>query len=254
MTATSALYVGTVMHRRLRPRLHRFRYRAFWLLIDLDDLETLPRLRLLSHNRANLFSLYDSDHGDGSPTPLRLQIEAQLAAAGIDLAGGAVRLFCMPRTFGYCFNPLSLYFCYRPDASLAAIVYQVHNTFGERHSYVMPVEATSGAVRQACGKTFYVSPFMDMDLHYEFRVAAPDDRIGVMIRVSTPEGTILHAGLQGRRRELTVGALLAVLVAIPAVSLKVIAAIHWEAARLWLKGVRLRPRPLAHGATKPVVG
>ncbi len=255
MTATSALYVGTVMHRRLRPRPHRFRYRAFWMLIDLDDIEGLSsRLRLFSHNRANLLSLHDADHGDGSAMPLRAQMARQLADAGIDLAGGAIRLFCMPRTFGYSFNPLSLYFCHRPDGALAAIVYQVHNTFGERHCYVMPVDAPSGAVRQACGKSFYVSPFMDMDLSYAFRVAAPDDRVAVMIRVGTAEGTLMHAGLQGRRRDLTDGALLRVLAAIPAVTLKVTAAIHWEAARLWLKGMRLRPRPLPHGPPKIAAG
>jgi DUF1365 family protein len=135
MTTGSALYIGSVMHRRMRPQVHRFRYRAFWCLFDLDELPQLSqRLLWFSHNRANLFSLRDRDHGDSSATPLRKQIELLLTKAGIELAGGSIQLLCMPRTFGYCFNPLSVYFCHRADGSLAARIYQVHNTFGERHS------------------------------------------------------------------------------------------------------------------------
>jgi uncharacterized protein len=239
----SALYVGTVMHRRLRPCRHRFRYRAFWLLLDLDDLASIStRLRLFSHNGMNLFSLHDADHGDGSATPLRRQIERQLATASIDIEGGAIKLLCMPRTLGYSFNPLSIYFCHRANDDLAAIVYQVHNTFAERHSYVMLVEATSGSVHQACRKSFYVSPFLDMDLRYEFRVILPDERVAVAIKVAASNETVMHAGLAATRRALTDRALLMMLLAIPAVSLKVIVAIHWEAARLWLKGLRPRPR------------
>ena len=139
MTASS-LYVGSVMHRRTRPRVHHFRYAAFWLLLDLDELPRLSaKLRLLSHNGSNLFSIFDEDHGDGSSTPLRLQVERQLREAGVDTTGIRISLLCLPRTFGYCFNPLSIYFCHRADGALAALIYQVHNTFGERHSYVLPV-------------------------------------------------------------------------------------------------------------------
>ncbi|MGC2011685.1 MAG: DUF1365 family protein, partial [Pseudolabrys sp.] len=147
MNSRSALYVGSVMHRRVRPRVHKFRYRAFWFLVDLDELpEIAGRLRLFSHNRFNLFSFQDKDHGDGTATPLRAQVERQLGEAGIHLAGGPIRLLCMPRTLAYCFNPLSIYFCYRADGTLAALVYQVHNTFGERHSYAMLVGNESGAL------------------------------------------------------------------------------------------------------------
>jgi uncharacterized protein len=248
VNSASALYVGTVMHRRLRPCQHQFRYRAFWLLLDLDSLAGLSRkLRLFSHNRTNLFSLHDEDHGDGSSTPLRLQIERQLATVGIDIEGGAIRLLCMPRTFGYSFNPLSIYFCHRTDGAPAAIIYQVHNTFKQRHSYVIPVDTTSVSVRQACQKSFYVSPFLDMDLCYGFRVALPADRVEVSIRVATSNETVMHAGLAATRRALTDRALLHMLVTIPAVTLKVIAAIHWQAARLWLRGLRLRPRVAVGG-------
>ena len=244
MTAHSSLYVGSVMHRRTRPRLHHFRYAAFWLLLDLDE---LPRLsattRLLSHNRSNLFSVHDADHGDGSSTPLRLQAERQLRNAGVDIADGRISLLCMPRTFGYCFNPISVYFCHRADGTLAALIYQVHNTFGERHSYVIPVTPQPGAVQQRCRKQFHVSPFMDMGLTYDFRVTGPNERIAVGIRVSADDGPLFNAALIGKRRPLTDRTLIGVCLRMPAITLKVIGAIHWEALRLWLKGLRIRPKP-----------
>lgn len=244
MSAHSAIYVGSVTHRRLAPRPHALRYRTFCLLLDLDELPALTaKLRLFSYNRPNLFSLYDADHGDGSRTPLRQQIDRCLGEAGIDVTDGAVRLLCMPRTLGYSFNPLSVYFCHRADGALAAVIYEVHNTFGERHSYLIPADASAGVVRQRCRKTFYVSPFMDMEMRYEFRVHPPDRRIAVAIRASGADGPLIYASLVGARHDLTDIALLRAFVAVPAVSLKVITAIHWEALRLWLKGLRLRPRP-----------
>ena len=166
------------MHRRFRPKRHRLRYRVFWLLLDLDELESLgTRLKLLRFERPGLASFYRADHGDGSARDLRVQVEAQLAAAGIEFDGGPVRLLCMPRIFGYGFNPLSIYFCYRRDGSPAALVYQVHNTFGQRHSYAARIAAADGkTVAQEGAKTFYVSPFMAMDMRYMFRVGLPDER------------------------------------------------------------------------------
>ena len=236
------------MHRRLRPRIHHFRYRAFWFLLDLDELDRLSsQLRWFSHNRSNLFSLHDRDHGDGSATPLRAQVELKLREARIDLGGGSIRLLCMPRTLGYCFNPLSVYFCCHADGAPAALVYQVHNTFGERHSYVIPVRHTSDAdavaVRQRCRKALYVSPFLDLNMRYDFRVSGPDERIAVGIRASTSEGPVLNAVLTGQRSDLNDRNLVRAFLTIPAITLKVIAAIHWEALRLWLKGLRLVPRP-----------
>ncbi len=244
MTFRSALYVGGVKHRRLRPTVHQFRYRAFWLLIDLDELPMLAaRLRMFSHNRFNLFALHKTDQGDGSSTPLRIQAQRRLAEAGIDIEEGPVQLLCMPRTLGYCFNPISVYFCHRPHGELAAIIYEVHNTFGERHSYVSPVEPNTHAMRQNCRKVFYVSPFMDMDLVYDFRVTEPAEHVAVGINASKGGRRVLNACLTGRRRELSDSALLRLFFAIPLITAKVTLAIHWEAFRLWLKGIRLRERP-----------
>jgi DUF1365 family protein len=240
------------MHHRRRPRVHKFRYRVFWLLLDLDELPLLDgRLRLFSLDRPNLFAHYARDHGDGSDVPLRGQIDALLAGAGIDLGGGAVRLLCMPRMLGYVFNPLSVYYCYRADGGLAALVHEVHNTFGERHAYVIPVAASDGAIRQDCRKAFYVSPFMDMDLRYAFRVAPPAERVTLAIRASDGAGPVLDACLTGARHGLSDRTLLAVLAAMPFVTVKVIVAIHWEAARLWLKGLRPRWRTAARPGAAP---
>jgi DUF1365 family protein len=247
MTA-SALYAGSVVHERLRPRRHRLRYRVFWLLLDLDEIETLDRrLRLFSHGRWNLLSFRGDDYGPNpSPgpgrEPLRTQIEDQLRTVGIEPDGGPIAVLTMPRVLGYAFNPLSVYFCRRRDGGLAAIVYEVNNTFGQRHSYVAPVDG-DGAIQQRVDKAFYVSPFLDMDLAYEFRVSPPGEHVALSILASDREGVVLSATLEGTRRPLTDAAILRACLAFPFVTLAVIAGIHWEALRIWLKGVRLRRRP-----------
>ena len=159
----------------------------------------------------------------------------------------------MPRVFGYGFNPLSVYFCYQRDGSLAAILYEVHNTFRERHSYLIPVDRDAAAagvpgapgavIDQHCRKDFYVSPFMDMEMSYTFRVAVPDQRVMIAIRAADQDGLLLAAALTGERFALTDFALLRALATHPLLTLKVIGAIHWHALRLLLKGLRLRPRP-----------
>lgn len=240
----SALYFGTVVHQRLRPVRHELRYRVFSLLVDLDELEPVAkRLRLLSHNRFNLFSLYDRDHGARADRPLRAQVESELARAGLDGAGGSISLLCFPRMLGYVFNPLSIYFCHRPDGTLQAILYEVSNTFGEQHSYLIPVKDDAEPVRQSCDKGFYVSPFMEMEGRYEFRIAQPGERLAVYIRQSDRAGPILHANLEGRRVALSDANLALAFLRYPLMTLKVIAGIHWEAIHLWRKGVKLQPRP-----------
>lgn len=240
------------MHRRLRPIMHRFRYNAFWMLFDLDEIAILgSRLRLFSHNRFNLFSLHEADHGDGSQTPLRSLAEHYLSQAGIDIAGGPVRLFCMPRTLGYSFNPLSVFFCHRPGGQLAAIIYQVHNTFGERHAYVAPLETSSDTIRHDCDKTFFVSPFMDMNITYHFRLSEPAERFALCIGASRHGESTLSACLTASRHPLSDLTLIRTFFLIPLVTVKVTLAIHWEALRLWLKRLplRSRPRPPAHAVT-----
>lgn len=238
MGTFSALYAGTVTHQRLRPRRHRLAYRVFSLLVDLDELPSLDRrLKLFGHNRAALFSVYDRDHGDGGGTPLREFLERQLAAAGIDAAGGSIRMLCYPRILGYAFNPLTVYFCHDRDGALAAILYEVSNTFSERHLYVLPAAEADGVVRHSCRKEFFVSPFMPMDCRYAFRIRPPGEKLTVSIAEQDGEGPLLAAVFTGRRRPLTDGGLARALFTYPLMTFKVIAGIHWEALRLWLKGV-----------------
>lgn len=245
----SALYMGTVIHHRFRPREHHLKYSLCWMLFDLDELPTLP-VRLLSHNGANLVGFHDRDHLDGSTTPPRVQIEAHLRAAGLTPDGGAIRVLCMPRVLGHVFNPISVWFCHRRDGSLAAMLYEVNNTFGQRHCYLIPVaESPAGSpdqvIRQSCQKQFYVSPFMDLNMTYDFRIVPPGERTAVVVDGRDGDGKLISASFTGRRRELTDASLLGVVLRFAMLTTKVVAAIHWEAARLWLKGVRLQPRPAA---------
>jgi DUF1365 family protein len=242
----SGLYVGAVTHTRLRPRRHSLRYRLYSLLIDLDELPTLSReLRLFSHNAFNLFSLHDKDYGDGSGAPLRAQVEGHLRAAGLP-SDGPIRLFALPRVLGYAFNPISIFFCHRRDGDLAAILYEVHNTFGERHCYLIPVEPRpDGSISQGCDKDFHVSPFMDIRMKYQFRVSPPAERVRVGIVGADADGPMIVATQIGDRAPLTDAGLARVFITHPLVTLKVISAIHWEALKLWIKGIGVRTKPPA---------
>ncbi len=243
----SGLYAGVVTHRRLRPRRHKLRYRMFSVLLDIDAIPAIcAGIRVMSHNRFNLFSVHDRDHGDGGGS-LRAWAEKHLAEAGIDLDNGPIRLLAMPRVLGYGFNPISVWFCHHRDGRLLALLHEVHNTFGERHVYLIPVSPGDPPldIRQSCAKSFHVSPFMGMDMRYAFRVHPPDERVSLAIRGDDAQGPLIVAAFAARRRDLTDAALLRVFVTMPLLTLKVMAGIHWEALRLWWKGLRLHPKPPA---------
>ena len=240
--SASAIYTGVVAHKRLRPKRYKLSYRVFSLLLDLDELPDLP-LRWLAVNRRGLLSFHESDHGDGGA--LRPWVAARLAEAGIG-ADGPVRMLCYPRMLGYVFNPLTVYFCYRADGGLAAIIHEVHNTHGERHAYVLG--GGEGTVRHSCAKTFFVSPFMPMDCVYHFTISPPGESVSVGIVERDSAGTLLTATFSGERSELSDGGLLRAVFTHPLMTLKVTAAIHWEAVKLLLKGLRVyRHKP--HGAS-----
>jgi uncharacterized protein len=253
--APAALYFGEVMHARLKPMRHRFSYRVMSLLIDLDRLDEADRQSpLFGVNRAALYSFHEKDHGARDGASLRAYAERRAAEHGISLTGGRVLLLCYPRLFGYTFNPLSVYFCYRADDTLALIIYEVRNTFGDIHAYVLPVgegEVSQAGVRQAQDKLFYVSPFIEMAMRYHFRILPPGDLVKLRILETDRDGPLLAATFSGQRRALTSAALLRAVVALPLVTVKIVAAIHWEALRLWLKGAKLIPRLHSANAKEP---
>jgi uncharacterized protein len=240
----SALFAGHVVHQRTRPKRHRLRYSVFYLALDLEEAPAVgAALRLFSVNRFNVFSFHEQDHGDGSSLPLLGQIRAKLRAAELD-AEGAIVLLTMPRMLGYAFNPLSLYFCYGKDGGVAAILYEVNNTFGQRHTYLIPATPDAdGLVRQESAKSLYVSPFLDTDMSYAFVAAPPMERVAISISARDKEGPVLIARLAANRIPLADRTLLRALLAYPFLTLKVLAAIYLEALRLWLKGVRPTARP-----------
>jgi uncharacterized protein len=244
----SALYAGTVMHRRYHPALHELRYRIFSLLIDLDEMEQLAKsFRFFSVGRFNLVSFFERDHGDGRERGLRDWVKDQCKKAGID-GEGSIRLLSMPRILGHAFNPLSVFFCHNGAGALTGILYQVNNTFGQRHSYLIPVrQPERRIICQAAPKVFYVSPFMPMEMEYRFRVVPPGRRLSVVIdglgSVGDKIEKVITASLSGYRVDLTDRALLGSFLQSPVLGLKVVAGIHWEALKLWRKRVGYHPKP-----------
>ncbi len=240
----SALYTGRVLHHRFSPKTHRLVYRVFSLLLDLDELPALDRdLRFFSWNCRNLISFHNADHGPADGGDLKSYAHGLCLEAGAETGLGRVELLCYPRLWGYAFNPLSVYFCYDRDDRVAAMIYEVRNTFGQRHSYVLPRNGDSGVMRHRCEKQFYVSPFMGMEAEYQFRVAEPGEKMNLAIRQSTGGTPMMNAAFLGDRQPLTADTLVAAVARNPMMTFKVMAGIHWEAVKLWRKGLSFHKRP-----------
>lgn len=240
------LYVARVSHRRLVPVMHAFRYRVFGLLLDVDRIDAeLGPLALVSHNRFNLLAFHDRDHGPGDGSPLRPWLEQRLAEHGFRFVPAGIELMCFPRVLGYVFNPLALWFCRDRRGRLRAVVCEVSNTFGQRHCYVLgrhPGDPGWRAVRRVF-KQFHVSPFLPPRGAYRFRFHPPAGRVGVTIEYRDDHRVVLQARLAGTALALTDGALAGQSLRTPLMTLKVIAMIHWQALRLYLRGVPVHPRP-----------
>ncbi|MEO1120226.1 MAG: DUF1365 domain-containing protein [Pseudomonadota bacterium] len=245
------MFVGDVMHLRLRPKRHQFRYGVFCVWLDVDRLEeTAKKLRLFSIDRFGLASFARRDHGPRDGSDLRPWVEARLAEAGL-AKPDRIMLLCFPRILGYVFNPLSVYYCYDAAGSLTSVVYQVSNTFGDQHPYVIKVaENADGAARHDQAKEFFVSPFIDMDKTYRFTIRPPDSRLAVRIKESDAVGEYLIATWNGDAEPLNDRRLAWRFATHPLMTLKVIVGIHWEALRLFLKGVRFLGHPGAGNVVK----
>jgi DUF1365 family protein len=232
----SAVYTGTLVHVRREPTRHVFRYPLSYWLFDLDELSELERrLHLFSCNGRNVVSLRDGDHFEGT-APLK-QAVLELAR---DPSIERVLMLTQPRVLGYVFNPVSFYWCYRGDGSLACVIAELNNTFGER----LPEVLRGPELRYGHRKRLHVSPFFGLDQSYEYAFSQPGDEVFARIDVRDDGGTRpLTAVLHGRRRELTNRSLAALLIRYPLQPLQVTALIHFEAARLWLKGVPFHHKP-----------
>jgi DUF1365 family protein len=237
-SAIGWLCPGHVWHARTAPR-HAFRYRTYMHLFDLDEVARInATYRLLGYNRPRPVSLHDADHFDGRP--LRDGVVHALESRGHAWPGGRVLLLTHCRVAGYVFNPVSFFYCFDPDDHLAVVVAEVNNTYGERHVYVLPASDVPGRLHK---KEFHVSPFFGLDGTYRFDVEAPGDRLDVGIDLTVGTARRFQARLALARKRLSDGALLGMLARYPLVTAQVLAAIHWEAARLWWKGVPFRDKP-----------
>lgn len=236
----SSLLVGRVMHERLSPQRHGFRYRLYMHRLALDELSELSaRLRVLGINRWRPSAFFEADHLPGGPGTLRQRVEARLREHGLTAPVGAIELVTHCRVFGYVFNPVSFFFCYDEHESLAAVVVEVNNTFGESHTYVLVPDGEPMAAK----KVFHVSPFMTLDGTYRFAFAVSPDHLDVRIDLYRLGVPVFVSRLMLARRPLTDRSLALALVRYPLVTLGVIARIHWQALRLWWKGATYYPKP-----------
>lgn len=247
--AAGMLYVGEVMHARLKPFGHRFIYSVFSLLVDIDRLAELGRAsRLLSVNAPNFVSFRESDHVERPGETVRDFAVRLLSGVGLDGQASRILLLAYPRILGYVFNPISVYFAYDAENRLIALIYAVRNTFGERHNYVARIEdgdLSEAGVRQSRAKIFHVSPFIGMGARYRFRILPPGRVVRLRIHETEAGEPLLAATFVGEARPLATRTLALCLVQFPLMTLKIVAGIHWEALRLWLKGARFRTSPPA---------
>jgi DUF1365 family protein len=247
------LFTGRVAHSRHVAPLNKFSYRIWMLSVDLDRLDEIAASsRLFRRRRFAAVSLHEADHGPRDGRALRPWASALLAEAGMAEAAARIHFVCIPRVLGFAFNPIAFFFCHDAEGRLRAVLHQVKNTFGDQHGYLMPVPAADagGIVRQSARKRLHVSPFFDMQGGYRFSFTAPDftadeTDFTLAIRYGTPTERRLTASMRLHGTKLSDAALLRVIGAMPLMPLKVVAAIHAQAIRLWWRGARFHRAPKA---------
>ncbi|MGE0045525.1 MAG: DUF1365 domain-containing protein [Hyphomonadaceae bacterium] len=237
------VYENRTVHARFVPFERRFSYRVSQLLIDIDRIGDVARdTKLFGYNAPALFSFYDADHGPRTGAPLRPWAMDLFAQAGIDVEGGAIRLLTFPRVLGRVFNPLSIFFGYDRDGAPRGAIYEVTNTFGETHCYVAPLDGDRPQ-RHRARKSLHVSPFFDVAGEYAFQITPPSDRFSLVVENFVGGEREHVATLQGKRARLTDRALMRGFLHLPFMGASVLAAIHWQALKLWLQGARYRAKP-----------
>jgi len=237
----SCIYNGEVTHTRFKPVRHFLKYKTFSLLIDLDEINLLDKsIGIFSYNKFNIFSFFDKDHGDRDGGNLKDWVISNLKKFQINENITNIKILCYPRILGYVFNPLSIFYCYEKD-KLVAIFYEVKNTFNEQHTYIFKIKNNEEII-QKCRKKFYVSPFMDMETFYNFKLLNPNDKLSVFIKQTDADGTILTATQTGDKKEFSFKQLAINFLKYPLMTIKIISSIHYEALLLWKKGAIYRKR------------
>ena len=245
MINSSFIYNGNVIHKRFKPKEHFFKYKVFSLLIDLSELNLLEKeLKLFSYNKFNILSFYDIDHGPRDGTSLITWVKENLSKNNINTEQITIKLLCYPRIWGYVFNPLSVFFIYDKNFNLISILYEVKNTFGEQHTYIFKIEKNSHLFEHSCKKKFHVSPFIEIDCTYFFKILKPENKLSIVINQNDDQGKLLFASQDGEKKDLNSKNLLISYLSHPLMSFKIIGAIHFEALKLWLKGVKLVKKKL----------
>jgi len=235
----SSIYNGQVIHKRFKPKVHSFRYDVFSLLIDLSELETLDKqVNFFSYNKFNWISFYDKDHGDRDGSSLINWVQKNLRKNNISTENIKIKILCYPRIFGFVFNPLSVFYVYNSNENLISILYEVKNTFGEQHTYIFRIEKDANLIQNNCSKKFHVSPFIQMNCNYFFRLLKPGNKISVIIDQYENEDKILYASQDGIRTAFNTKYLIKSFLNHPLMTFKIIIAIHYEAFKLWSKGIK----------------
>ncbi len=236
---TSSIYNGSVIHKRFKPKPHSFKYNVFSVLIDLSELDYLSKnIKFFSYNKFNLLSFYEKDHGNRDNSSLISWVKKNLEINNINSKNIKIKLLCYPRILGYVFNPLSIFYIYDVKEKLISILYEVKNTFGEQHTYIFKVDNDQNLHQHNCLKKFHVSPFIEMNCKYFFRLLKPGEKISVIIDQFQLDEKILYASQNGTRVDFNSKELIKSYLKHPLMTLKIISAIHYEAFKLWLKGIK----------------
>ena len=239
MIKDSSIYIGNVIHKRFKPKIHFFKYKVFSILLDISEIDIIDKsLKIFSYNRFNIISFYDADHGPRDGTSIKKWVMKNLNDNQINTENIKIKLLCYPRIFGYVFNPLSVFFIYNKNSELISILYEVKNTFGEQHTYIFKTKENENYIKHTCKKKFHVSPFIEMNCTYFFKILKPSEKISVIIDQHDEEGKLLYASQDGRRIELNNKNLVLSYLKHPLMTFKIIAAIHFEAFKLWTKGIK----------------